>query len=126
MEGLDSAEVSRVIAAALSGPGGVALVVNVFANVPGVIHTPAKRGVFKSEPERIHIGDWRYELARDGRLHAAHYVNGIVIAEEALAAHAVGPHIARSLGQVVTYYGPGVIPSIDAAVEALRFSGGAV
>jgi hypothetical protein len=124
MEGLDSAEISRVIAAALPGPGGVALVVNVFANVPGVIHSPARRGIFKSAPERIHIGDWRYEVGRDGRLRASHFVNGIVIAEETLAAHAVGPHVAGALGQLVTYYGPGVIPSIDAALEALRLSGG--
>jgi hypothetical protein len=124
MEGLDAAEVSRVIAAALSGPGGVALVVNVFANVPGVIHSPARRGMFKSEPERIQIGDWRYELARDGRLRASHFVNGIVIAEDTLAAHTVGPHIAGALGQVVTYYGPGIIPSIEAAVETLRLSAG--
>jgi Domain of unknown function (DUF5073) len=123
MEGLDADEVSRVIAAALSGPGGVALVVNVFANVPGVIHSPARRGMFKSEPERIQIGDWRYELARDGRLRASHFVNGIVIAEEKLAAHAVGPHIAGALGQVVTHYGPGIVPNIEAAVEALRLSG---
>jgi hypothetical protein len=124
MEGLDAAEVSRVIAAALSGPGGVALVVNVFANVRGVIHSPARRGMFKSEPERIQIGDWRYELARDGRLRASHFVNGIVIAEDTLAAHTVGPHIAGALGQVVTYYGPGIIPSIEAAVETLRLSAG--
>lgn len=124
MEGLDSAEVSRVIAAALSGPGGVALVVNVFANVPGVIHSPARRGLFKSESERIHIGDWRYEVARDGRLRASHFVNGIVIAEETLAAAAVGPHVAGALGQLVTNYGPGLIPRIDAAVEALRLSSG--
>jgi hypothetical protein len=124
MDGLDAEQVSRVITSAMSGPGGVALVVNVFANVPGVIHTLAKRGVFKSEPERIHIGDWRYEITRDGRLHASQFVNGIVIAEQTLAAHAVGPHVARALGQVVTYYGPGIIPSIEAAVEALRLSGG--
>jgi Domain of unknown function (DUF5073) len=126
MAGLDADEVSRVIAAALSGPGGIALVVNVFANVPGVVHSPERRGIFKSERERIQIGDWRYEVARDGRLHAAHLVNGIVIAEEALAVHAVGPHVARALGQVVTYYGPGIIPSIDAAIEALRLSGGGI
>lgn len=126
MEGLDTEQVSRVISGALSGPGGIALVVNVFANVPGVIHSPARRGIFKSEPERIHIGDWRYEVTGDGRLRAAHFVNGIVIAEETLAAQAVGPHVAGALGQVVTSFGPGIIPSIDAAVEALRLSGGGV
>lgn len=124
MSGLDTDEVSRVVTDALSGPGGVALVVNVFAGLPGVVHTPGKRGVFRSEPQRILIGDWRYEVARDGRLHAGHFVNGVVIAEETLAAAAVGPHLARALEQIVTRYGPATIPSVEAAVEALRASSG--
>ena len=124
MAGLDSDEVSRVVTASLSGPGGVALVVNVFARVPGVIHVPARRGLFRSEPERIQIGDWRYELAKDGRLHGAHVVNGVVIAEETLAAGVVGPHVTRALEQVVTRYGETAVPSIQAAVEALRVSCG--
>lgn len=124
MAGLDSDEVSRVVTASLSGPGGVALVVNVFARVPGVIHVPARRGLFRSEPERIQIGDWRYELAKDARLHTAHVVNGVVIAEETLAAGVVGPHVARALEQVVTRYGATAVPSIQAAVEALRVSCG--
>ncbi|HEY6573379.1 MAG TPA: DUF5073 family protein [Mycobacterium sp.] len=124
MAGLDSDEVSRVVTASLSGPGGVALVVNVFARVPGVIHVPARRGLFRSEPERIQIADWRYELAKDGRLHAAHVVNGVVIAEETLAAGVVGPHVTRALEQVVTRYGVAAVPSIQAAIEALRVSCG--
>ena len=124
MAGLDSDEVSRVVTASLSGPGGVALVVNVFARVPGVIHVPARRGLFRSEPERIQIGDWRYELAKDGRLHGAHVVNGVVIAEETLAAGVVGPHVTRALEQVLTRYGETAVPSIQAAVEALRVSCG--
>ena len=120
MAGLDPHEVSRVVTASLSGPGGVALVVNVFARVPGVIHVPARRGLFRSEPERIQIGDWRYELAKDGRLHAAHVVNGVVIAEETLAAGVVGPHVTRALEQIVNRYGETAVPSIQAAVEALR------
>ena len=124
MAGLDSDEVSRVVTASLSGPGGIALVVNVFARVPGVIHVPARRGLFRSEPERIQIADWRYELAKDGRLHAAHVVNGVVIAEETLAAGVVGPHVTRALEQVVTRYGVAAVPSIQAAIEALRVSCG--
>ena len=124
MATFDVEEVSRVVTASLSGPGGVALVVNVFAGLPGVTHTPARRGVFKSEAERIQIGDWRYQMARDGRLHAAHVVGGVVIADETLAAGVVGPHLARALAQIVTRYGPQTIPSIDAAVEALRASSG--
>ncbi|QNI07021.1 DUF5073 domain-containing protein [Mycobacterium kubicae] len=120
----DAERVSRTVAAALAGPGGVALVVNVFAGLPGVIHTPARRGIFRSNPERIQIGDWRYEIAHDGRLLAAHMVNGIVIAEDILLADAVGPHLARALGQIVARYGGAVVPNINAAVEILGTSSG--
>jgi hypothetical protein len=124
MAGFDAERTSRVVSAALAGPGGVALVVKVFSGLPGVVHTPARRGLFRSEPERIQIGDWRYEVTRDGRLRASHLVNGIVLAEDILAADAVGPHIARALGQVVARYGAMVIPNIDAAVEVLGTSAG--
>jgi hypothetical protein len=120
MSGYDHERVSRAVGAALAGPGGVGLVVKVFCGLPGVILTPARRGFFRSQPERIQIGDWRYEVTQDGRLSAAHVVNGIVLAEEVLAAAAVGPHVARALGQVVNSYGPPVMPNIDAALEMLE------
>ncbi|MDT5348421.1 MAG: hypothetical protein QOH91_1708 [Mycobacterium sp.] len=124
MTEFDAERVSRTIAAALAGPGGVALVVKVFAGLPGVVHTPARRGLLRSHPERIQIGDWRYEISNDGRLLAAHMVNGVVIAEDILLANAIGPHIARSLGQIVARYGATVIPNINAAVEMLGTSSG--
>ncbi len=100
MPDFDARRLSDTVSAALSGPGGVALVVNVFSAVPGVVHSPARRGLFRSEPERVQIGDWRYEVARDGRLRAAHVVSGVVIADDVLDAHAVGPHITRALEQI--------------------------
>jgi hypothetical protein len=124
MAEFDADRVSRTVSAALSGPGGVALVVNVFAGLPGVLHTPARRGLLRSQPERIQIGDWRYEISRDGRLMAAHMINGIVIAEDILLANDVGPHISRALGQIVARYGATIIPNIDAAVEMLGTSTG--
>lgn len=124
MTGFDHDRVSRAIGAALAGPGGVGLVLRVFCGVPGVILVPARRGFFRSQPERIQIGDWRYEVTVDGRVSAAHLVNGIVLAEEVLAAGAVGPHVARALGQVVSGYGSTIIPNIDAAVEVLETGGG--
>ena len=120
MTGFDPERVSRAVGSALAGPGGVALVVRVFCGVPGVTLIPARRGLFRSQPERIQIGDWRYEVTADDRLSAAHVVNGIVLAEDVLAAAAVGPHIARALGQVVNNYGPTVMPNIDAALEMLE------
>lgn len=62
---------------------------------------------------------WWRQFAHDGRLLAAHMVNGIVIAEDALIAEAVGPHLARALGQIVSRYGATVIPNINAAIEVL-------
>jgi Domain of unknown function (DUF5073) len=124
MNGFDHERVSRAIGAALAGPGGVGLVVRVFCGVPGVTLTPARRGLFRSQPERVQIGDWRYELTTDGRLSSAHVVNDIVLAEEVLAAGTVGPHIARALGQVVSGYGPTVLPNIDAALDVLEADAG--
>ena len=111
MVDFDVERVSRTVAAALAGPGGVALVVKVFTGLAGVVHTPARRGLFQSNPERIQIGDWRYEVTKDGRLLAGHMVNGVVIAEDVLIAEAVGPHVARALGQIVARYGATVIPN---------------
>lgn len=120
MTAFDHERVSHAIGSALGGPGGVALVVKVFCGVPGVVLVPARRGFFRSQPERIQIGDWRYEVTADGRLSAAHVVNGIVLAEEVLAAGAVGPHVGRALGQLVSSYGPTIVPNIDAALEVLE------
>jgi hypothetical protein len=119
MADFDAERVSRTVSEALAGPGGIALVVNVFAGVPGVTHVAARRGIFSSQPARLHIGDWRYEVTRDGRLLAAHVVGGVVIGEDVLLADAVGPHLARSLGQLVARHGTAVVPNIDAAVDAL-------
>jgi hypothetical protein len=124
MPAFDAERVSRTVTGALAGPGGIALVINVFAALPGVAHTAARRGVFKSQPERLQIGDWRYQVTPDGRLSAAHVVGGIVIGEDVLLAEAVGPHLARSLGQIVARYGPSVVPNIDAAVDALSAGAG--
>jgi len=124
MMSFDPDRVSRVVGAALAGPGGVGLVVKVFCGVPGVVLIPARRGFFRSQPERIQIDDWRYELTVDGRLGAAHLVNGVVLAEEVLAAGVVGPHIARALGQVVNSYGSTIVPNIDAALDVLETGAG--
>jgi hypothetical protein len=124
MTAFDADRVSRTVTDALAGPGGIALVITVFAGLPGVAHTAARRGVFRSQPARLQIGDWRYEVTEDNRLSAAHVVGGIVIAEEVLLADAVGPHLARSLGQIVARHGPAVIPHIDAALDALSAGAG--
>jgi hypothetical protein len=120
MTSFDDERASRAIGAALAGPGGVGQVIRVFCGVPGVILTPARRGFFRSQPEWVQIGEWRYHVTADGRLSAAHVVNGIVLAEEVLAATVVGPHITRALGQVVASYGATIVPNIEAAVEVLE------
>ncbi|MFF2556580.1 DUF5073 family protein [Nocardia sp. NPDC058058] len=119
----DAEHAARVIGAALHGPGGVAMVFTVFAGVPGAVRTPAKRGVFRSEPERLQLGSWRYEVTGDQRVRAAHVVNGIVLAEDVLIAAAVGPHVARALSDLVTGFGEPAVPRIAAALEVLETVG---
>src|ERR1700739_4676839 len=106
MAAFDAEPVSRTVTGAVAEPGGTALGFIVVAVLPGVAHTAARRGVFRSQPARLQIGDWRYEVTPDDRLRAAHVVGGIVIGDEVLLAEAVGPHLARSLGQLVARYGP--------------------
>lgn len=124
MARFDAERVSRTVSHAMVGPGGIGLVVNVFTGIPGVTHTAAKQGMFSSRPARLQIGDWRYQVTPDARLLAAHVVGGIVIGEEVLPADAVGPHLARALGQLVARHGPAVIPNIDAALDALSAGAG--
>jgi hypothetical protein len=119
----DPERAAGVIAAALHGPGGVGLVFTVFGAVPGAVRTPARRGLFRSAPERLQLGDWRYEVTADQRILAAHVVNGIVLAEDVLTAAAVGPHVARALTGVVAGFGPPAVPQIEAALEILETAG---
>jgi hypothetical protein len=121
--GFDRERAAGIIAAALHGPGGTGMVFTVFAAVPGAVRTPARRGLFRSEPERLQLGDWRYEVTGDQRIRAAHVVNGIVLAEDVLAAAAVGTHVARALAAVVEGFGPPAVPPIEAALEILATAG---
>jgi hypothetical protein len=124
MTALDTERVSRAVGSAHSGPGGAALVITVLSAVPGVVHTAARRGLFRSSSEHLQIGDWRYEVAPDGRLRAAHVVEGVVIAEETLPNDSVGSHLTRALEQLVLRYGTTILPNIDGAVEVLETSAG--
>lgn len=120
MTDFDTEAATRAITSALSGPGGLGLVFTVFAGVPGVTRTPARRSMFRSEPERVQIGSWRYEVTGENRIRAGHVVGGIVLAEELLPAAGIAPHIARSLAEVVSSYGAAVLPHLTAALEVLE------
>lgn len=119
MTDFDIDTATRAINAALDGPGGLGLVFNVFASVPGVTRTPPRKSMFRSEPERVQIGSWRYELTRDDRIKADHIVGGIVLAEEVLPAAGIAPHLARALAEIATSYGAPALPHLSAALEVL-------
>jgi hypothetical protein len=123
VESFDPVAASRTIETALHGPGGAGVVLAVFDGVPGVVRTPAKRGLFRSAPERVRIGSWQYDLAPDGRVRAGHVVNDVVLAEELLGPEAAAAHLARALHEVVTSFGAGVTPRILAALEVLATAG---
>ncbi|WP_040814388.1 DUF5073 family protein [Nocardia concava] len=123
MTDFDIDTATRAINAALDGPGGLGLVFNVFAGVPGVTRTPPRKSMFRSEPERVQIGSWRYELTRDDRIKADHIVGGIVLAEEVLPAAGIAPHLARALAEIATSYGAPALPHLSAALEVLAGAG---
>lgn len=120
----DQAAAAGVIARALGLIGGGDLVLGSLATLPGVQHTAAHKSMFRSSPERALVGEWRYEVAGDGRLVAAHLVGGIVLAELALSPDAAGPHVAAAIGQLIAAYGAQVVPSVQSVVEGLAVAAG--
>ncbi|MFE3191446.1 DUF5073 family protein [Nocardia sp. NPDC059240] len=123
MTDFDVETATGAINAALGGPGGLGLVFNVFSGVPGVTRTPPRKSMFRSDPERVQIGSWRYEVTRDQRIKAGHVVGGIVLAEELLPAAAIAPHLARALAEIAASYGPPALPHLSAALEVLAGAG---
>ncbi|MEU6579878.1 DUF5073 family protein [Nocardia sp. NPDC046763] len=123
MSDFDTGAAARAINAALGGPGGLGLVFTVFAGVPGVTRTPPRKSLFSSEPERVQIGSWRYEVTSDERIRAAHVVGGIVLAEELLPAATIAPHLARALAEIAASYGPTALPHLSAALDVLAGAG---
>ncbi|WP_458691175.1 DUF5073 family protein [Nocardia tengchongensis] len=123
MTDFDIDAAARTISAALGGPGGLGLVFTVFSGVPGVTRTPPRKSLFHSEPERVRIGSWRYQVTRDERIRAEHIVGGIVLAEELLPAAMIAPHLARALAEIASSYGPPALPHLSAALEVLADAG---
>jgi hypothetical protein len=115
----DVAATERALAAAVRDAGGVGLVFGVLDGVPGVTRTPARRGLLRSQPERVQVGSWRYEPQPDGLVRAAHVVGGVVLAETTLGAGTVAPHLTRALVEVVEAYGERALARLEAVVEVL-------
>jgi hypothetical protein len=120
----DPGAAAEVVTRALLVIGGVELVLGSLAHVPGVMLTPASKGMFRSSPERLQVGEWRYEAARDGRLVGAHVVGGIVLAELALSPEAAGDSVAAALGQLIGAYGASIIPAVRSMLEGLAVAAG--
>ena len=120
----DPAGAAAVVTRALLVMGGLELVLGSLATVPGVARTPARSGLFRSSPERLQVGEWRYEAAPDGRLVGAHVVGGIVLAELALSPEAAGASVAAALGQLIAAYGVQVVPAVRSVLEGLAVAAG--
>ena len=120
----DPAAAAAVVTRALTVLGGRELVLGSLRTIPGVVHTPARSSMFRSSPERLQVGEWRYEAAGDGRLVAAHVVGGIVLAELALSPEAAGASVATALGQLLAGYGAQILPVIGSVLEGLAVAAG--
>jgi hypothetical protein len=115
----DPTAAAQTLTTALQVTGGADLVLGSVATLPGVQRTAARKSMFKSNPERVQVGEWRYEAAGGGRLLAAHVVAGVVIAETTLPPEAAGPHLAAAIGQHIDAYGGAVTPAVQAALAGL-------
>lgn len=122
--GYDAVAAARVISGALALPGGAGLVIAVLGKLPAVVHTPARKSLFRSSPEQVEIGQWRYTTSSDNRLSAAHVVNGIVLAEHPLPATAAGENVASALGHHIDEHGAGIVPEVAAALAGLAAAAG--
>ncbi len=120
----DPIAAAAVVTRALLVLGGADLLLGSLATIPGAVHTPGRAGVFRSNPERVQVGEWRYEAARDGRLVGAHVVGGIVLAELALSPEAAGANVAAALGQLIGAYGAQLVPTVSSVLEGLGVAAG--
>ena len=120
----DAAGAADVLSRALALAGGPELVVGSLRTLPGAVRTAERRGMFRSNPEQVLVGQWRYEATRDGRLAAAHVVGGIVLAELTLPAGEAPFHVAASLGAHVADHGARIVPAVRSMLEGLAVAAG--
>jgi hypothetical protein len=113
----DVGQAAEIVSRALGVVGGAELVV-------GSLHTPARNGRFRSSPEQVVVGQWRYEATRDGRLTASHVVAGIVIAELVLPSDEAGVHVARALAEHISDHGSRTVPAVRSMLEGLAVAAG--
>jgi hypothetical protein len=121
---LDETEAAAVVTRALALAGGSDLVLSALARLPGAVHAPARKSLFRSDPETVAVGHWRYRALPDGRLSAAHVVEGIVLADTALPAAEAGANVVGALRGLIAAHGPGVLPDVEAALAGLQAAAG--
>ena len=122
--GYDAQAAAAIISRAVDSPGGPGMLVAVMASLPAAAHTPARKSFFRSSPEQVQLGSWRYQVGADGRLHAAHVVGGIVLAEQPLSPEAAGEHVATAIAGHVADHGSQVHPYVESMLTVLDASGG--
>jgi hypothetical protein len=122
--GYDAQAAAAIISRAVDSPGGPGVLVAVMASLPAAAHTPARRGLFRSNPEQVQLGSWRYQVAADGRLHAAHVVGGIVLAEQSLSPETAGRHVAAAIGEHLAGHGSQLHPYVESMLTVLDTSAG--
>jgi hypothetical protein len=120
----DAGAAAAVISRAVDSPGGPGMVVAVMASLPAAGHTPARKGRFRSSPEQVQLGSWRYQVGADGRLQASHVVGGIVLAEQALSPDTAGEHVAAAIAEHIAGHGSQVRPYVESMLTVLDVTAG--
>lgn len=121
--GYDPAQARLVMARAIT-VCGAGLVTSALRGLPGVEPTGGKGGIFRSAPEGVQMGTWRYHPDKRGKLVVSHVVADIVLAEETLPTPAAAGHVAAVLGQHLADVGDIALPEVLAMLEGLSVAAG--
>jgi hypothetical protein len=122
--GYDPVASAAVVTRALQMPGGADLVVGSLVLVPHALVSRGRSGLFRSEPTRVQLAEWRYCAEPSGRLRESHVMDGVVLSEETLSPAEAGWHVARALRQHLHEYGAGILHDVLAVLAGLDIACG--
>jgi len=110
------------VTSALSVPGGLPLVIDMLARIPGARVVTVRQG-WTGKHTSVEVGNYRFAPTKDGRLEVGHAVNDVVLSTQALHAGPAASAIVQAAQQQVINFGPGVIPDIEAITAGLEAAG---
>jgi hypothetical protein len=122
MEQLSSAEVVRILSAALAQPAGTELVFGALSKVPGVEYDPGRGGGrFRAATQPLlRVGDWTFSPSKRGTaVEAGHTVRGVVLSRSTVAASDAAARLAPAVLEAARQQGDEAMDYAQSVLGAL-------